>query len=70
VSEQPIVTNRDIFKKLEEVAETVVAVKVRIEVLPDLTKRVASLEKWRYALPAGVFTGGLALVESYVNRHG
>jgi hypothetical protein len=70
VSEQHIVTNRDIFQKLEHVEDVVIEVKTRIEVLPHFEQRIASLEKWRYGLPAGVFMGGLALIESYVNRRG
>jgi hypothetical protein len=65
-----LVTNRDLYKKLEHIGETVTAIAVRIEVLPDLERRMRAMERWRYGLPAGVFLGGLALIQQYAGVHG
>ena len=52
------------YDLVRQTREDVALIKAKIDAIPDQERRIRSLEKWRYSLPAGVLTAIVVSVTS------
>lgn len=64
MSEQPLVTTRDMYDQLVRLTDEVRSMKPFAEELVDHEARIRALEKWRWSLPTSLFLAASSVIST------